>query len=521
MSALARVTYINPPSDLEPHYQLLDRNLPKSRQELGKTWSNVIANKPDSDGTPYAVSSPIDSKIILGTFIEPSPAAITRAVAAARKAAPEWGAIPWRERLARIRKIGEALDAKKYELALAVMNEVGKTRLEALGETEEAVALLTYYCDEMERNNGFFEKPNSAMKGETSQTLLRPIGVLGVLCPFNYPVALPVGMISAALIAGNAIIVKASPGAGLTAGMLARIFIESDLPVGTFNLICGAQSGARLVDEPGVDGFALIGSHDVGMEIIRKVVAGPFMRPVMAEMGGKNPTYVAQSADPIIAAGGVAKSAFGFQAQKCTATSIAFVHETLYDKFMVELLKRTDLLKFGDTMDRSVTNGPLINTAAVARFEKAVAHGSQVGKLERGGNRLVDGDLKRGNFVNPAVFTGVPEDDFLFNTEFFAPILVVEPFRSLDDAIDRGNRVKFGLAAGFYGNDKNELDLFLNKAQVGILYANRKNGATSGAWPGIQSFCGWKGSGLTGKGALGPHYLPQFMREQSRTFSIG
>jgi 1-pyrroline-5-carboxylate dehydrogenase len=115
----------------------------------------------------------------------------------------------------------------------------------------------------------------------------------------------------------------------------------------------------------------------------------------------------------------------------------------------------------------------------------------------------------------------VPEDDLLFSSEFFAPVLVVSPFRSLEDVIDRGNRVKYGLAAGFYGNDKNELDLFLNKAEAGVLYANRKNGATSGAWPGIQSFCGWKGSGLTGKGALGPHYLPQFMREQSRTFSIG
>jgi 1-pyrroline-5-carboxylate dehydrogenase len=257
------------------------------------------------------------------------------------------------------------------------------------------------------------------------------------------------------------------------------------------------------------------------MEIIRKVVAGRFMRPVLAEMGGKNPTYIAKSADALIAAEGLAKSAFGFQAQKCTACSVAFVHETHYDLVLSELLRRADLLKFGDTIDRTVTNGPLINVAAVRRFEEAVEHGVKVGKLEKGGTRILTDGMERGNFVTPAIFTGVPDTDWLFERELFAPVLVIQPFKSLEDAIDLGNRVQYGLGAGFYGLEKAELDLFLHRAQAGILYANRKTGATNGAWPGIQSFCGWKGSGLTGKGALGPHYLPQFMREQSRTLWNG
>lgn len=516
--SLSRVTYINPPADLEPHHRMLDRELPRFRSELGKSWANYIGGEKDADGVSYQAFSPVDSERLLASFIEPSAAAISRAVKAARNTQPVWGRTPWRERLVQLRRVRDLLDTRKYELAMAVMHEAGKTRVEAMAETEEAVALLDYYCDEIERRNGYVEPANSAMAGETSQTLLGPIGVMAVICPFNYPVALSVGMIAPALVAGNAVVAKWSPAAGLTGSMLAEIFTCEHLPAGAFNSLCGTESGPRLVDEPGVDGFVFTGSHDTGMSIMRKVASHPYMRPVLAEMGGKNPTYVASSADALIAAEGVAKSAFGFQAQKCTATSVAFVHESHYDDFVAEVLRRADALKFGDPINRDVTNGPLINQAAVTRFENAVAHGKEAGRVLRSGGRI-GGDLARGNFVAPAVITGLPDDDWLFQAELFAPVLLVAPFKSLPDAIDRGNRTKFGLAAGFFGSDKAELETFVDRAQAGILYANRRNGATNGAWPGIQSFAGWKGSGLTGKGALGPHYLPQFMREQSRTIS--
>ncbi|WP_210246023.1 aldehyde dehydrogenase family protein [Aminobacter sp. J44] len=497
---------------------MLDRELPGFRAGLGRSWGNFIAGRQDQDGTAYISRSPINTEIVLGTFIEPSTAAITRAVAAARGASEIWGKMPWQERLKRLAEVREMLNGRKYELAMAVMHETGKTRVEALAETEEAVALLDYYCDQMQRHEGFVEPSNSAMPGETSQTFLRPFGTFGIICPFNYPVALPVGMIAPALAAGNTVVAKWSPAAGLTGSMLAEIFSADPLPAGTFNSLCGTSSGPRLVEEPGVDGIAFTGSHSTGMAILRKIASGPFMRPVLAEMGGKNPTYVAQSADPLIAAEGIAKSAFNFQGQKCTATSVAFVHESHYDTFVTEVLRRVEALKFGDSIDRSVTNGPLINEVAVRRFEEAAAHAAEVGTLLCGGTRI-QGELSAGHFVRPAVVTNLPEDDLLFKTELFAPLLIVAPFISLSEAIDRGNSVNMGLAAGFFGNDEAELVEFLNRAQAGVLYANRRNGATNGAWPGIQSFAGWKGSGLTGKGALGPHYLPQFMREQSRTIS--
>jgi 1-pyrroline-5-carboxylate dehydrogenase len=297
---LERVTYVSLPTDLEPHHRMFDRELPEFRKRLGKSWANRIAGMPSTEGTSYAARSPIDSEIVLGTFTEASPAAIAAAAAAAREAVAKWGARAWRDRIDTVRRIGRKLDAMKYELALAVMYEVGKTRMEALGETEEAVALLDYYCDEMERNGGFLSPPNSAMPGENSQTLLRPLGVVAVICPFNYPVALSVNMLSAALLAGNAVVLKPSPAAGLTGCMLGEIFDDGDLPVGAFNLVCGSKAGQRLIDEPGIDGVAFTGSHDAGMAIMRKMAAGSYMRPVMAEMGGKNPAYVAASADPLV-----------------------------------------------------------------------------------------------------------------------------------------------------------------------------------------------------------------------------
>lgn len=515
---LAPVTYINPPGDLEPHHAMLDTELPKFRAGLGRTWGNHVGGEVTVEGTEYTVASPMDDRMILGTFVEPSDATIRRAVDAAVAAKAEWGTMPWSERVSRLRQVAVTLDARKYELAMAVMHEVGKTRLEALGETEEAVALLHYYCDEIERRDGYVEPVNSAMPNESSQTRLVPYGVFGVICPFNYPVALPVNMISAALVAGNTVVAKWSVNSGLTGSLLAEIFSHDALPRGNFNGLCGQDAGPKLVDEPGIDGFAFTGSHATGMSIMRRVAAGPYLRPVLAEMGGKNPTYVAPSADPQMAGEGIARSAFGFQSQRCTATSVAFVHESHMDTVVAEVLRRAEALRFGDTMDRTITNGPLINAAAVERFEKTVAHAREAGTILLDGQRL-GGELSHGNYVSPCVVTGLPEDDWMFTTELFVPVLILEPFSDLEEAIARGNRPNLGLAAGFFGTDRAELDVFLSRAQAGVLYANRRNGATNGAWPGIQTFSGWKGSGLTGKGALGPHYLPQFMHEQSRTIS--
>ena len=508
---LPRITYTDVPADLEPIHAWFDASLPPFRAGLGKTWPNVIGGLSDSDGAPYTAVSPIDAQITLGTYAEASNAATDRAVSAARPSHA-----PPRARVEQMRRFAQLLDEAKHELAMAILFEVGKTRLEALGEAEEAVGLVRYYCDEMERNDGFAAKPWEG-KNERSQTILRPLGVFAVIAPFNYPVALAINMMSAALVAGNAVVFKPSPNAGLTAGMVAALFQAAGLPDGVFNCVCGDAAGKRLAAHPGIDGIAFTGSHAVGMTLQRQMAAGATMRPVLAEMGGKNPAYVARSANVDRAVEGVARSAFNMQGQKCTACSVAFVHASLYDEFLAKLVARAGKVRIGDVTRRDASNGPLINAKSLARYEQAVRYGAQAGRVAYGGSRLAGGLFDRGSYVEPAIVCDLPADDRLYKDELFAPLLAVTRFDDLAQAIGRGNATQYGLTSGFYGADPQEIDRYLETAESGVQYVNRETGATTGAWPGIQSFCGWKGSGLTGKGGLGPHYLPQFMREQSRT----
>ncbi|MGE3149750.1 MAG: aldehyde dehydrogenase family protein, partial [Pseudorhodoplanes sp.] len=271
------------------------------------------------------------------------------------------------------------------------------------------------------------------------------------------------------------------------------------------------------VNEPGIDGVAFTGSYKAGMSIMRQFASGVFMRPVLAEMGGKNPAYVSRSADVKAAVEGVARSAFSFQGQKCSACSVAYVHESHYEPFVAALVERAAKFKAGSAERRDVSAGPLINDEALKRYEDTVAYARKAGRVIAGGKRLTGGEFEHGNFVEPTIVVDLPEDDRLFKEELFAPILAVTKFSTLESAIKRGNAAQYGLTAGFYGKDKAEIDYFQDHVESGVLYINRSTGATTGAWPGLQSFCGWKGSGLSGKGGLGPYYLPQFMREQSRT----
>jgi 1-pyrroline-5-carboxylate dehydrogenase len=241
------------------------------------------------------------------------------------------------------------------------------------------------------------------------------------------------------------------------------------------------------------------------------------MRPVLAEMGGKNPAFVTRSADLGVAASGVARSAFGLSGQKCSAMSKAYVDQEVMDDFLNVLLDTAGKFIVGDPRRRDVFMGPVIDAAALDRFAKASAAASSDGSILAGGRQLSGGLFDHGPYVEPTIVTGLAADHPINRDELFIPFMSVLPFEDLGDAIADANRSAYGLTAGVYTKDEAELDRFLETIETGVLYANRAAGATTGAWPGFQSFCGWKGSGLTGKGGLGSWYVPQFMREQSRT----
>ena len=210
------------------------------------------------------------------------------------------------------------------------------------------------------------------------------------------------------------------------------------------------------------------------------------------------------------------KSAFGLQNQKCSATSRVYVHESVAAPFLEKLLARTAQLVIGDPSARDVYLGPVINAKSVERFERAVAQARMEGTVHFGGTRLTEGALARGFYVAPTIAT-LPLESSLFRDELFVPFLAVASVSSLEHALTETNAAEYGLTAGIFSGDAAEVQRFFDEVEAGVCYANKRTGATTGAWPGAQPFCGWKGSGSTGKGGCGPYYVAQFMREQSRT----
>jgi 1-pyrroline-5-carboxylate dehydrogenase len=370
----------------------------------------------------------------------------------------------------------------------------------------------------MERTDGFREEKAGASAAEHCAVVLRPYGVFAVIAPFNFPVALSIGMITGALVAGNSVVFKPSDAAGLTGRLVVEALVAGGLPQGVLNLVQGGEeTGKALAQHPLVDGFAFTGSNAVGMTILRQAASLPAMRPVLAEMGGKNPAFVTNSADLAVAASGVARSAFGLSGQKCSALSKVYVVRSVMDAFLAELLETSGKLVVGDPRRREVFMGPVIDDAALERFMAASAQARGAGSVLMGGEQLSGGIFSGGPYVAPTIVGGLGSEHRINRDELFLPFLSVLAFDDLDAAIADANRSAYGLTAGIYTSEKAELDRFLGTIEAGVLYANRASGATTGAWPGFQTFCGWKGSGITGKGGLGSWYVPQFLREQSHT----
>lgn len=519
LTNLPRVTYSNTGEDFSGVHAHMDEVIPEAEARvLGKFRPALIGGRDRHEGRAIVARSPIDRDIVLGEFPQADAALVDEAVEAARAAFPAWRDFGWPRRVKLLRAGADLLEERKWDVSVACLIEVGKSRLEAVGEVEEAIDLIRHYCDEMERTDGFREERPGASSAEQCSVVLRPYGVFAVIAPFNFPVALSIGMVSAALVAGNTVVFKPSDAAGLTGRIIVEALVEAGLPNGVLNLVQGGEeTGKALVSHPRIDGYAFTGSNVVGMSILRQAASSIAMRPVLCEMGGKNPALVAESADLAVAASGVARSAFGLSGQKCSAASKAYVARAILDDFLAALFETTNKLVVGDPRRQEVFMGPVIDEAALARFTDASKEAATEGSVLLGGHQLTGGLFDRGPYVEPTIVVSLGPDHRINRDELFLPFLSVLAFDDLDEAIADANRSAYGLTAGIYTDDKAELDRFLKTIEAGVLYANRASGATTGAWPGFQTFCGWKGSGTTGKGGLGSWYVPQFMREQSHT----
>jgi 1-pyrroline-5-carboxylate dehydrogenase len=516
-----KITYSAVGGNMDEIHAGFDAALAKVKTAyLGATYHPYIDGEHiKGDGPPLSTVSPIDRDIEMGTFMTASEAQIDAAVRAAHRGQKIWGEMPWQQRVATMRRAADAIRAHRYELAAIMSIEIGKNRMESLGDAEESADLIDYYADQVEANDGYIRPLGHLSPNERTQDVLRPYGVFVVIAPFNFPLALSTGMSSGALLGGNAVVYKPSVQAPLTGAELAAIYREAGLPKGTFNLIFGSgeKVGEPLIHHPDVDGVAFTGSKDVGMRLLREFTAGGrYPRPLLGELGGKNAAIVTSSADLDMAAEGVMRSAFGLQGQKCSACSRVYVDEKVADKFLELLLAKTKAIVIGDPTKKEVYLGPVISASAAKKYDDAVAQARAAGRLLFGGERLTNAPLDRGNYVSP-VIANLPLDHELFGRELFLPFLAVGVTTSFEHSLAQANRSELGLTGGLFSAEQKEIDRFFDEVEAGVLYVNRRTGATTGAWPGVNSFCGWKGSGITGKGGCGPYYVTQFMREQSRT----
>ena len=515
-----KITYATMGAEqLDELHRQIDLAIERAPATFGREYPMYIGGRPVRASAQFEGRSPVDTRIVLGRFQQGTRGHVQEAVAQARAAYPAWSARPWQERVRLLRKAAESIRAHRWDLSVLMGYEAGKNRLECVGDVEESADLIAYYCDQLETHRGFTTQMGTLGPNEENLSVMRPYGVWAVISPFNFPLALAAGPAGAALVAGNTVVFKPASATPLMGLKLCEMIAEAGVPEGVFNFVTGPGStvGQELVENPGVDGIVFTGSKDVGMSLIRANAARPLPRPLVIEMGGKNPAIITRSADLDKASDGVMRSAFGAQGQKCSACSRVYVDRTIRSRFVELLVDKTRKIAIGNPLERDVWMGPVINDAAVRTYEEAVQRATKDGgRILIGGRRVTNEPFNHGYFVEPTVIDGLPPDHALFQEELFVPITLVADVLTLDQAIEFANSSQYGLTAGIFSDDDREIAEFFNRIEAGVTYANRRAGATTGAWPGINSFGGWKGSGSTGRGTGGPYYLQQFLREQSR-----
>ncbi|MFN8439928.1 MAG: aldehyde dehydrogenase family protein [Caldilineaceae bacterium] len=501
--------------------QYFDEALATVQGWMGQTHQLYINGEWRSTQETFEKRSPVDTSLVMGRFQLGRQQEINDAMAAAKAAYPQWRATPWQERVRLLRKVVELVGERMFEIGAVNTMEVGKNRLESLGDVEEAADFIRVYCDSMEQNNGFITPQLQENEKISNTSVMKSYGVWAVISPFNFPIALSGGPTAAALVTGNTVVLKPAEDTPFGPLLLAQCFVDAGLPPGVFNFVTGdKETGRLLVDHPDVAGVTFTGSYKVGMDIYSKLAQGPTARPVIAEMGGKNATIVSKNANLDKAVQGVSRSAFGLQGQKCSACSRVYVHESIKEQFVQKLAEAAKKIKIGDPSKAENWMGPVSTAKAYENYKRNVADMKQSGAQIATGGETLEME-KDGYFVAPTVVADLPQSHPLWKQEMFLPIITVASFGDLKEAMQQVNDVPFGLTSGFYSEDEQEIQWFLDNIETGVTYINRPTGSTTGAWPRYQPFGGWKGSTTTGIGSGSTMYLLRYMREQSQTIVKG
>jgi 1-pyrroline-5-carboxylate dehydrogenase len=516
---LTYATMFNPPDELHTGF---DKAVETLKKNLGAEYGMIINGKDVFADAKFEDYSPVNTDWKLAVMQKGDARHAQQAIAAARAAFPKWSRTPWQERVKLVRKAASLIEERIFELGAAMALEVGKNRMESLGDVQETADLMYYSALMVEQNEGFIkEMGKDPLVGYEARnvSVLKPYGVWLVVSPFNFPFALTGGPTGAALSAGNTVVIKPATDTAWIVRLYAECLRDAGFPEGVVNFVTGPGStlGQALVDNPEVDGATFTGSFDVGMGLYRSFANGKYVRPVILELGGKNPAIVSRNADLERATVGIVRSAFGLQGQKCSADSRVLVEEPVYDDLVGRLKEMTDKLVIGDPTDKNVYLGPVINKSSYNDFKNFTEEISQAGgKFLTGGAVKTGGMFDKGYYCEPTFVTDLPYEHRLWQHEMFVPITTIGKIKNLDEGMKIANSVNYGLTAGFYGSDE-EVEWFFDNIEAGVTYANRPQGATTGAWPGFQPFGGWKGSGASGKNGGGLYYVQLYMHEQIQT----
>jgi acyl-CoA reductase-like NAD-dependent aldehyde dehydrogenase len=436
----------------------------KHRNFIGGEWVQP------STGEYFENRNPAKNSDLIGLWPRSGREDVERAVSAAQDGFEVWRRTPAPERGALLRVVGDMLVARKDEIARAATREMGKTVQETRGDVQEGID-TAYYAATFGRQL-FGHTVPSELRDKWAMSYRRPIGVCGLISPFNFPLAIPTWKMFPALLCGNSVIIKPGEDVPHTVTLLVEILEQAGIPKGVVNLVhgLGAEVGAAIVEHPDVPVISFTGSTATGSTVGR--VCGQMHKRLSLEMGGKNAQIVMDDADLELALDGVLWGAFGTTGQRCTATSRLLVHEAVADRFVETLAGRARELRLGYGADEGVDVGPLINPRALEKVESYVAIGKQEAELVLGGERATGKGLDDGYFFQPTIFDHVKPGSRIATEEIFGPVLSVIRFSTADEAFRINNEVKYGLSSSIYTRDVNVSFRAMQELDNGITYVN-------------------------------------------------
>jgi 1-pyrroline-5-carboxylate dehydrogenase len=477
---------------------------------LGRLYPAIIDGKRCKTKKTTRSINPSHSREVVGAVPDADLRLADRALASATQTFERWRRVPAEERAACLRRMSARLRERKMEFSAWLIYEVGKSWVEADADVAEAIDFLEYYA-------GLAVQPATTparVSGERNEYRYLPIGPVVVLPPWNFPLAILVGMTSAALVTGNTVVLKPSSQSPVVGALFVDLAEAAGLPLGVLNFLPGSGGaiGDFLVRDVRTRMVAFTGSKEVGLRI--NALAAQFqkgqkwIKRVMAELGGKNAIIVDETADFENAVQGSFASAFAYQGQKCSACSRLFVHEKFYEAFTEAFVAKARAVRLGPAEVQDHFMGPVITAGAQARIQKAIALGARQGRLLSGGKRILE---KEGFYLTPAVLANLPRSSALWQEEIFGPVVAIAPVRSLEEGLARANETAYGLTGAVYVRDEQRLQKAKDEFFCGNLYINRKS---TGALVGGHPFGGFNLSGTDAK-AGGPEYLLQFTQAQS------